>query len=96
MTPSHSKRQAARSCAVCGKGPTAGRKIKRRGMARIKGGAGRKITGVTARWFRPNLQTIRTLVDGAPRRILVCAKCLKTGRIQKYVPHARPAPHAAV
>jgi large subunit ribosomal protein L28 len=55
-------------------------------MARIKGGAGRKITGVTDRWFRPNLQTIRAVIDGVPQRIRICAKCLKTGRIQKYVP----------
>jgi large subunit ribosomal protein L28 len=32
------------------------------------------------RWT-PNIQRVRTLVDGAPKRLHVCAKCLKAGKV---------------
>jgi len=73
----------SRVCEICDKGPHAGRTIKRRGMAKRKGGAGQKITGRTKRRFLPNLQTVRALVKGSPKRIRVCAKCLKAGKVQK-------------
>lgn len=38
---------------------------------------------VTKRPFRPNLQKVRALVDGAPRRILVCTRCLRSGKVIK-------------
>ncbi|MGE5231655.1 MAG: 50S ribosomal protein L28, partial [Deltaproteobacteria bacterium] len=34
------------------------------------------------RWY-PNLQTVRVLVDGAPRRVRVCGQCIKSNRITK-------------
>jgi large subunit ribosomal protein L28 len=34
------------------------------------------------RWY-PNLQTVRVLVEGAPRRIRVCTQCLKSNRVTK-------------
>lgn len=73
----------SRICAICGKRPTAGRKMKRRGLAKIKGGVGRRITGVTKRRFMPNLQTVRALIKGNPRRILICTGCLKAGKVVK-------------
>ena len=72
-------------CAICGKKPVAGRTIKRRGLAKKKGGVGLKITGVNPRRFLPNLKTIRTLVDGVPKRIRVCVKCLKAGKVVKAI-----------
>jgi len=73
----------SRVCEICNKGPSAGRTIKRRGMAKRKGGAGQKITGRTKRRFLPNLKTVRALVKGSPKRIRVCTKCLKAGKVQK-------------
>ncbi len=73
----------SRICAVCGKGPVAGRTISRRGLAKKKGGVGKKITGVTKRRFLPNLQTIRVNRNGTVRRIKVCTSCIKAGKIQK-------------
>ena len=70
-------------CKICGKGPRAGRTIKRRGLARKKGGAGQKITGITKRVFVPNLQVVRAIIKGAPKRIRVCTKCLKAGKVGK-------------
>ena len=73
----------SRICAVCGKGPVAGNTIARRGLAKKKGGVGKKITGVTKRRFLPNLQTVRAIKNGTVRRIKVCTSCIKAGKIQK-------------
>ncbi len=73
----------SRVCAICGKGPSAGRTIARRGLAKKKGGVGRKITGVTKRRFLPNLQTVRAIITGSTQRIKVCTACLKAGKIVK-------------
>ena len=73
----------ARVCFICGKKTTAGRQIKRRGKAKKYGGVGQRITGVSKRRFLPNLQNVRAIVDGKTKRIRVCAKCLKKGKVQK-------------
>lgn len=73
----------SRVCEICGKRTSAGRSIKRRGMAKKKGGAGRKITGISKRVFAPNLQKVKTIINGTVKRIRVCAKCLKAGKVRK-------------
>lgn len=70
-------------CYICKKGPMAGRHIARRGLAKKKGGVGKKITGITIRRFLPNLQNVRAIIDGRIVRIRVCAKCLKAGKVTK-------------
>ena len=35
----------------------------------------------TTRTFKPNLRTVKAIVDGQPKRITVCAKCLRSGKI---------------
>ena len=70
-------------CEICGKGPVAGRTIVRRGLAKKKGGVGLKITGINPRRFLPNLKTVRAIIDGVPKRIRICVKCLKAGKIVK-------------
>ncbi len=71
-------------CFACGKKPVAGRSIVRRGLAKKKGGVGKKITGITARKFFPNLQSVKILRNGRPKRVRVCAKCLKAGKVTRY------------
>ena len=39
----------------------------------------------TKRRFNPNLQKVRILVDGTPRREYVCTRCLKSGKVLKAV-----------
>ena len=70
-------------CALCGKIPQAGRSIARRGLAKYTGGIGLKTTGITRRRFLPNLQSVRAIVKGAAKRIRVCTKCMKAGKVQK-------------
>lgn len=73
----------SRTCDICGKHPAAGRKMKRRGLAKIKGGVGRRITGVAKRRFLPNLQSVRAVIGGKVKRVSVCTGCLKAGKIVK-------------
>lgn len=37
----------------------------------------------TTRTWKPNLRTVKTIVDGQPKKVKVCAKCLRSGKIQK-------------
>ena len=37
----------------------------------------------TSRTWKPNLRTIKTIVDGQPKKIKVCAKCLRSGKVTK-------------
>jgi len=75
----------SKRCAICGKGPKAGRSISRRGLAKKKGGAGRRITGITKRKFHPNLQKTKALIDGTHKTIWVCTKCMKAGKVEKVI-----------
>ncbi|MGD0088600.1 MAG: 50S ribosomal protein L28 [Planctomycetota bacterium] len=71
-------------CQICEKGPSTGIKYVRRGLAKAKGGVGRKITGKTHRWFRPNLQHLKVIEpDGQVHRVWACSKCVRSGRITK-------------
>ncbi|MFH0840220.1 MAG: 50S ribosomal protein L28 [Candidatus Omnitrophota bacterium] len=75
----------SRFCEICGKGPVAGRTIKRRGLAKKKGGVGQRITGISRRRFLPNLKMVRALIKGKIKRVKVCTKCLKAGKVKKAV-----------
>ena len=37
----------------------------------------------TSRTFKPNLRTVKTVVNGQPKKIKVCAKCLRAGKVKK-------------
>ena len=72
-----------KTCIVCGKGAIPGNKYKRRGMIKRTGGAGSKIVGKTLRRFLPNLQKVKINIKGTIRRQLVCATCIRSGKITK-------------
>lgn len=74
-----------RRCRICGKGPLRGNSIARRGLAKKKGGVGRKVTGMTKRSFLPNLQRVRAVVEGRTVRIKVCTSCLSRGAVRKPI-----------
>ena len=73
----------ARVCEICKKRTKSGGKIARRGLPKKKGGVGLRTTGHTLRKFRPNIQRVRAQVGGQVKRIHVCTRCLKSGRITK-------------
>jgi large subunit ribosomal protein L28 len=72
-----------RVCQFTGKKTIAGQSIARRGKAKYLGGVGRKITGITKRKFKANIQTIRAEVDGKVMRIRASAKAIKMGLVVK-------------
>ena len=37
----------------------------------------------TSRTWKPNLRTVKTMVNGQPKKIHVCAKCLRAGKVEK-------------
>ena len=37
----------------------------------------------TSRTWKPNLRTVKTIENGEPKKIKVCAKCLRAGKVNK-------------
>ncbi len=68
----------------------AGRTYTRKGKAKKEGGGGRHIARKNKRRFMPNLQPVRAMIHGVVKRIVVCTRCIKKGRI------TRPTPKLAV
>ncbi len=70
-------------CHYTGRKTRIGRQCTYRGKAKYLGGVGIKITGRSARKFKPNLQKVRAVVNGRPVRVWASAKALKSGLVQK-------------
>ncbi len=73
----------AKICEICGKGSNNSNRVTRRGKAKKEGGVGRNVTGIANRSQRPNLQKVKAIVDGSPKRIKVCTSCLKAGKVER-------------
>ncbi|CAN5641703.1 hypothetical protein BH09PLA1_BH09PLA1_09970 [soil metagenome] len=73
---------------------TFGNHITHRGKAKYLGGVGTKVTGITARKFRPNIQKVRALVNGRIVRIKVSTKAIRNGLITKPVKRKYTKPEA--
>jgi large subunit ribosomal protein L28 len=79
----------ARDCEVCGKKAQMGNRIETRGKAKYLGGVGTKVTGITRRQFKPNLQNVKVALDGGGARTLrVCTQCIRSGAVRKAVRQA--------
>jgi len=86
----------SRVCHFTGKRTIAGRSISRRGKAKRLGGVGKKVTGITKRKFKPNIQKVRAVIDGKVCRIRVSAKAIRMGLIEKPAKrNYKPAEKAA-
>ncbi len=76
----------ARVCQVCGKSAAMGNSVAHRGKAKYLGGVGTKVTGITRRQFRPNLQRVRVATPGgASKMVRVCTQCIRSGAVAKAV-----------
>ena len=60
----------AQVCDICGKKPSVGHQVSH-------------AHNLTLRRWKPNLQTVNARVDGKPRRMKVCTKCIKAGKVAK-------------
>jgi large subunit ribosomal protein L28 len=77
-------------CAICEKKPRLGNQKTYRGKAKYLGGVGKKITGISKRVYKPNLQRIQ-VVDpetGGTVRKRVCVQCIRSGRVVR--PQKKP------
>jgi large subunit ribosomal protein L28 len=67
---SYTPGRMSKICSVCGKKPSFGHHRSHSMVA-------------TKRRFNPNLQRVRIVVDGTPKRAYVCTRCLKSGKVTK-------------
>jgi large subunit ribosomal protein L28 len=76
----------ARSCEICGKQVQMGNQITTRGRAKYLGGVGTKVTGISRREFKPNLQRVRiTTAGGTNTRIRICTQCMRSGAVTRLI-----------
>ena len=75
----------ARACELCGKGPQIGNQVTIRGKKKYLGGVGTKVTGISRRQFKPNLQKVRVTVNGTNKSMQVCTQCIRSGAVTKLV-----------
>src|SRR4029078_10687993 len=81
--------RAMAQCEYCQKKPAMGNQVEHRGKAKYLGGVGTKVTGISRREFKPNLQRVKiTTPTGTTRYARVCTRCLKKGVIRKAIQQA--------
>jgi large subunit ribosomal protein L28 len=79
VIPREGSPTVARVCELCGKSHSSGNNVSH-------------ANNRTKRVFRPNLQTVRALINGATQRIRVCTNCIRSGKIQKSVSRRSVSP----
>ncbi|MCF8010649.1 MAG: 50S ribosomal protein L28 [Clostridiales bacterium] len=62
----------AKKCAICGKGVQTGMQYSH---SHIR----------TKRKWNPNLQKVKAIINGTPKRILVCTRCLRSGKVKRSI-----------
>jgi large subunit ribosomal protein L28 len=60
----------AAACSICGKHPSAGHNVSH-------------ANNKTKRLWRPNLQRVHVKVGASAKRVRVCTRCLRSGRVAK-------------
>ena len=64
-------------CEVCGKHPSFGMSISHSHVR-------------SKRRWNPNIQRVRAIVDGSPKRLQVCTSCIKAGKVTKAARSVKP------
>jgi large subunit ribosomal protein L28 len=73
----------AQRCDICGKGPQFGNRVSH-------------AHNVTHRRFKVNLVSVRALVGkGTHRKVRVCTRCLRAGKVTKPGPQSKARPATA-
>lgn len=62
----------AKICVVCSKSRTTGSKVSHSNIR-------------TKRKWYPNVQRIKIMLNGSPRRVNVCTRCIKANKIQRAI-----------
>jgi large subunit ribosomal protein L28 len=66
----------AQRCDICGKGALSGNRVSH-------------AHNVTHRRFHPNLQRLRAVVNGVQKRVRICTRCLRSGKVAKPTPQKK-------
>lgn len=61
-------------CVCCDKGTTWGNQLS---ITRSH------ISKRNSRTVKPNLRTVKAIINGEPKKVTVCAKCLRSGKIKR-------------
>lgn len=59
-------------CEICGKGVSFGIKVSHSHRRSNKA-------------FKPNVKRVKAVVAGTPKRVYVCSRCLRSGKVQRAV-----------
>lgn len=62
----------ARVCEVCNKGKVSGNQVSHSNRH-------------TKRTWAPNLRSVKAIVEGSPKRIKVCTRCLRSGKVERAI-----------
>ena len=62
----------AHVCEICNKGPMSGMNVSHSHLKTKR------------RWY-PNIQRVRYIVDGEVKRVNVCTRCLRSGKVQRAI-----------
>lgn len=62
----------AKYCEVCSKGVMSGNKVSHSHRT-------------SKRIWAPNVQRVRVIENGTPMRKYVCTRCLRSGKVERYV-----------
>lgn len=57
-------------CSVCGKGVVSGNKVSHSHR-------------ISKRKWAPNIQKVRVRVNGTPKTLNVCTRCLRSGKVER-------------
>ncbi len=63
-------------CAICGKETSFGKQLS---VTRSH------ISKRTTRTVKPNLRTVKAIINGEVKRVSVCSKCLRSGKVKRAV-----------
>lgn len=72
-----------RVCHFTGARTRVGRRVRYRGKPKYQGGIGLKVTAITKRKFKPNLQRVNAVIDGSPQKVKVSARAIRNGLVVK-------------
>ena len=59
-------------CSVCNKGVTSGPNVSH---------SNRK----TNRMWKPNIRKVKAVVNGTPKTVYVCSRCLRSGKVERAI-----------
>ena len=59
-------------CEICGKGVTFGIKVSHSHRR-------------SNRTWKPNIRAVKAIVDGSPKSLKVCSRCLRSGKVTRAV-----------